>query len=228
MINMNVETEIKNSPHYEIASYDPNIDNLSELKKITDSAYQANLDFFTKDVDGIKVNFVYSDNELKEVKESLGMEYQDWNKNLAHKDTVWISSPHTLKGKDCQRSVTHEFAHIFTNKLFYGGNPAWLIEGVANVVADRYADGVFKSNIKLEKVHDGLAFQKHPIYGKSTVFTQHLIDEFGKDRLFILLGFIKEKIGTNSTYDSFTRLFSKIYEASFEKTEEDFMKQGTV
>jgi hypothetical protein len=223
-----VETEIKNLQHYEIVSYDSNIDKLSELKKIADSAYQSNLDFFTKDINGIKVNFIYSDDELREVEKKNGMEFQDWHKNLACKDTVWISSPHIPKGKDCQRSVTHEFAHIFTNKLFYGGNPTWLMEGIANVVANRYASGVFKSNIKLEKAHTGLDFQKHPIYDKSTVFTRYLINKFGKDKLFLFLSSVKEKKGEWSTYTDFTRFFNKIYNSNFEKIEQDFMEQCTI
>jgi len=227
-MNNNHESERLITPPFEILKYDPKIDNLSELKKMIKIAYQTNVDFFGKEVNGIKINFIYSDKELADAEENLGMTFQDWHKNLACHDTVWIFSPKLPKGKDCQQHIVHEFNHIFINKLFYEGNPTWLKEGIAQVVAGKNKDEVFKSNIKFKEAHYGLDFQKHPIYNKSTVFTRYLIDEFGKEKLFTLLNETKEKIGTNNNYDDFCGLFNEVYGIDFETTENKFMEKHTI
>lgn len=221
-----IKTEIKNTPPYEIITYNPDIDKLPELKKIIDSAYQKNLNFFNQKVEGIKVNFVYSNKELKKAAKEIGMKYQDWHKNYACKETIWLSSPHTPKGKEFPKSTIHEFAHVFTNKLFGYSNPDWLREGIANVVSEQYYP--FKSNIPFKKAHSGQDFQEHPIYDKSVVFTRHLIDQFGKNKLFTLLKLIKKKNNGNNTYEDFIKIFDKVYGLNFEKIEKEFMKQRIV
>jgi len=219
----NQESEKLATPQFEIVNYNPEIDKLSEIEKIAKLAYQTNVDFFGQNITGIKINFVYSDEELAAAEEKNGMPFQSWHKNYAHHDTVWMFSPHLPKGEDCQQHMVHEFAHIFTDKLFCEGNPAWLREGIAQVVADKNKDGVFKSNIKFKEAHYGLGFQKHPIYNKSTVFTRYLIDQFGKSKLFALLSETKEKIGTNNNYNDFCQLFNDVYGENFETVESIFM-----
>jgi hypothetical protein len=221
---MKESSEKVSIPHFEIVKFDPNIDNLPDLEKIAESAYKANLDFFTRGISGAEINFVYSDDELITVEKSYGVSFQDWHKAFATDNKIWLFSPHLSKGKRCQKIMSHEMAHLFTNKLFCEGNPAWIREGIAGVVAGEFKDNSFKSNFHFEKVHNGLGFQEHPIYDKSIVFTRYLIDNFGKNKLFTLLGLLPE-IGRNNSYEGFCKLFNKIYNKNFEQTEEEFMNK---
>lgn len=212
------------TPSFEIIKFDPKIDNLTQLQNNAKRAYQANTDFFTRDVHGIKISFLYSDQELIEAAKPYNFQIEKWHKAFAVENKIWIFSPNLPKGKKNQSILTHEMAHIFTNQLFSESNPYWLREGVAGVVANEYPNNQLKSNIELEMAHSQKDFQNHPIYDKSTIFVRYLIDQFKKDRLFYLLDHIVQ-IGHNNSKDDFSRLFLKTYNQTLKNTENLFIKK---
>lgn len=208
---------------FEILKYDPKIDKIDNLKKIAESSYQTNLSFFEQPVYDIKINFVYSDEELAK---EMSFPFQEWHKALAFNDTVWVFSPHLPKGADCQQHITHEFAHIFTNKLFYEGNPAWLKEGIAYLVAGQpYKITTLCSGFNFKDTHTGNDWQKYPRYGSSTAFVNYLINNFGKNKLFDLLKQTEAKIGKYNSHDQFCELFKTIYPQDFETISQKFIDQ---
>jgi hypothetical protein len=227
MVNK-AETISNNQPPFEILKFDPTIDKLDNLQHLIEQAYQTNMDFFGQKANGIKISFLYSDQEMKEADESIGLQYQDWHKALAYHDNIWIFSPNLPKGINCQKILKHEIAHIFTNKLFSESRPAWLREGIAEIVSGGNPENQFQSDTPFKKAQSGQDFQQYPIYGKSTVFVRYLIEKYSKDTLFILLGSIKDEIGSENNYDDFCNLFKKIYGIDFETTENQFIKEHNI
>lgn len=223
-------TSEKNIPSpcpYKVLKYDSKIDDLSKLNSIAQSAYQKNINFFDqKNNQQININFVYSDNELAA---AMPIPFQSWHKAFADKNDIYLFSPNLPKGEDSETHLSHEMAHIFTNQLFGASNPNWLREGIADLVAkpSYLYNGVFSinSNIDFNDLHYSKDWQNNPKYKRAGLFTEYLINNFGKNTLFKLMTQIIPKISTNNTPEQFADLFTTVYQKNFYKITQKFYSQ---
>lgn len=225
-MNLTENKSIPTDQPFQIIKYDSSVDEINTLTPMVTRAYQANVDFFGQKAKGIQVNFVYSDEEIASV---MPYPFQPWHKAFAMGNSIWVFSPTLPKGGTfCERRLTHEQAHIFTNQIFGSTNPNWLREGVACLVANQYpeTDGLsIDTTVGFSQLHYAKDWQQNPKYKRADFFVKFLIDRYGKDTLFRLMEQIAPRIKSNNSPEQFAELFGEIYPQSFTAIEQTFLGQ---
>ena len=210
-------------PPFKIIKINPEIDNPLVMSQIANRAYQKNLTFFEKPASDIEISFVYSDEEL-----AAAMPYplQSWHKAFADKNRLWVFSPTLPKGENLDSHLTHEMAHIFTNQIFGAAYPSWLREGIANVVADpaylHQGPFAIDRQLRFSNLHSSRDWLANPKYKRAAIFTQYLLDQFGKPKLFQLMSAIIPEIKSTNSPQQFEELFEKYYSQNFKTIEDSF------
>lgn len=224
-MNLAENKSILTDQPFQIIKYDSSVDDINTLTPMVARAYQTNVDFFGQRAKGIQVNFVYSDEELASV---MPFPFQPWHKAFARGNSIWVFSPTLPKGQQCERRLTHEQAHVFTNQIFGATNPSWLREGIAGVVANQYPETESLSidtGIRFSQLHYAKDWQSNPKYKRADFFVKYLIGNYGKDTLFKLMSQIAPKIKSNNSPEQFAELFGKVYPKSLAEIEQVFLNQ---
>jgi len=225
-MNLTENKSIPADQPFQIVKYDSLVDDINTLSAMVSRAYQTNVNFFGQKAKGIQVNFVYSDEELASV---MPYPFQPWHKAFAMDNSIWVFSPTLPKGGSfCERRLTHEQAHIFTNQIFGSTNPNWLREGIACVVANQYpeTDGLsIDTSVSFRQLHYAKDWQQNPKYKRADFFVKYLIGNYSKDTLFKLMSQIAPRIKSNNTPEQFAQLFGEVYSKNLAEIEQIFLDQ---
>lgn len=209
-----------------IISFDANIDSLDELTHKVQDSYSPSKQFFGEDVGGIKVEILYTREEMDK---ALGYKTQDWVVGSAERQkTIFIFSP-TVFSKvsphptsDFEPVLVHEIAHVFTGELFQLRYPRWLSEGLSGYVAEQYKTRPFNSQAiqDFAEVYDSKGWNKTNPYNQAYSFTVYLIERFGRKNMLSLL----RSLSPNDSLPDFTGKFRDVFSHDFNVCQTDWAK----
>ena len=140
--------------------------------------------------------------------------------NTIHIDMEESKKRYTSLESELTRLVTHEFVHLFTNKLKL---PNWMDEGLAEFYSRKKIDKRdFKKWIDLKQLNktdfEGISSSDMMhAYIESALAVTYLIQTYSEDKLKQLLGQVQEK-------QPFEEVFGDIYSISLTEFESDFKK----
>jgi len=118
-------------------------------------------------------------------------------------------------------TLVHEMVHIFLKNLFNIHLPMWLEEGIAYFVAGQIKDRKPSLDEDLEKAHTEQEWLKTHPYISSGLFVRHLIDTFGKKKLFDLLG----KLDFMESREGFAYKFNEVFQSNFSIELNNFLER---
>lgn len=212
---------------FKIIKFDKKVDSLKKLNQLVLKSYSANKKFFGKDIEKLKIAFMYSRAEMNKF---CGRETPQWHVGTAnYSGTIAIFSPSVFeKVSNHQRSdflpvLTHEIAHAFIHENYKFKIPAWLAEGVPGYVAEQYKTRrMYKKNIqKFEKIHTKEDWRSTPNYPQAYSFTKYLIDRFGKRDFLKFFSVLDE----NESFNEFTNKTGENLKVSFSDLKDGWLSQ---
>ncbi|MBI4037296.1 hypothetical protein HY385_02635 [Candidatus Daviesbacteria bacterium] len=216
------------TPPWQIIDHDPAIDSLDELDSIIGPAYEKNKQFFGQAVSGIKFYFLYTRDQMDAL---VKHKNKGWVVGLTTGlDTIIMFSP-SVFGKvfphpksNFPPVLTHEVAHVFTAMLFSSKFPTWLMEGVAGYPAEQFKNRKVETarTLNFSQIHDyeGWSQTSKDNYSPSFLFTQYLIEHYGKNKLFELLSSLEQK----EPYPTFIEKFAQVYRTDLEACQKEWLE----
>lgn len=213
--------------------YRDDIEKELEPFKGLDKEYQKLIDFFNVSPPRIKVQFLYSRNEMDK---KWGSKTESWLQAMVDNSDpclIYIFSPTCFeqmtgcKKEEMLRTLVHEIAHTFVseinNKCFY-----WINEGVCQFMEGEYSSSkeIAKENWLWFKNKNVLIDSDIPWdeqtnyqgYLISYVLVKYIVEVYGKDAVISLLKIkrapdknLKDKLGKllNGDFDKFIDDFEK-------------------
>ncbi len=147
-------------------------------------------EFFELPKMNVKVHLVLTRKEFDEIE---GSKTADWVVGLTKNDTIYIFEPSKFEKytshlkSDFGPVLKHELSHFYYKRLKPNGYPNWLDEGVACYLdgQDKYASPKEITIGILKSYYD---HTDEKIYGIGRSMVAKIIEKFGKDRLFELIG----------------------------------------
>lgn len=138
-----------------------------------------------------------------------GRKTEDWFVGFANGKNVFILDKDKFETESChsksdfERTLKHEISHVYYYQFSGGGKPNWLDEGTAFLVAGQKEKSPKEMiDIKtLDRYHDG---SDAGIYSVGWHMVSHIMDDYGKEKLFELT-----KIKNRKTrYSELKKMFS--------------------
>lgn len=212
-------------------NFDPKIDSEVELEKIVDRAYQKNKNFFGENVPQIKIDFLYQRSHLDKI---CGYKTRDWEVGYTKDNQISIFSPMVFDKvsnhpkSDFEYTLTHEIAHVFTNKILRFAYPKWFCEGLAGYVAEQYKIRPVGKIDNFSDLHDKVGWNKFHHYPQAFSFTKYLIENLGKERILEFLKNLYKNFGCCPNFKDFTDFFEKFFDINFKKLISDWQKTITL
>lgn len=209
-----------------IISFDPNVDSIDVLTRQVQDAYIPSKQFFGKDVTGIKVNLLYTRDEMDK---AYGQKTPNWLVAFAGKEkTITIFSPSVLSqvsphpASDFQSLLAHDITHEFTQELYKLKYPRWLAEGLSCYIAEQYKTRA--ADVPLVEdfadIHDIDGWNKTNPYNQAFSFTAYLIKRFGKETMLSLL----QSLSPDIAFQEFSDNFLDAYKSDFSSCIGDWAK----
>jgi len=205
-----------------ILDFDSKIDSQADLEKVVLVAYQKSKNFFGKNVPGIKISFLYQRSQIDKIR---GYKTQDWEVAYAYgkENQIFIFSPIVFDKvsnhpkSDFEYILTHEIAHLFSNKILGFSYPKWFCEGLAGYVAEQYKIRPVGEIDNFSDLHDKVSWDKFNNYPQAFSFTEYLIENLGKERILKFLEDLGERFGCCPNFKDFNEFFEDFFNINFKK-----------
>lgn len=139
-------------------------------------------------------------------------------------DSVYIFSEDSYSKVSCHKqetflpSLIHEITHLFSNKILKFHLPMWFNEGLSYFVSNQDKDKVLENKENLIEAHYQGEWMKMNPYLTAGKFVRFLIDNYGKNKIFLFL----KNIGLYSKKDTFEIKFRNFFGKSFEQIFEEW------
>jgi len=206
--------------------FDPKIDSKQNLNKLVNQAYLKNKKFFGQDISDIKITFLYTRSQMDKI---CGYKTPDWLVGYAPQKQIFIFSPSVFDkvsshpATDFLHTLTHETTHIFSNTLLGFYYPLWLYEGLAGYVAEQYKIRKVKKINKFFQLHDSKSWHELTNYPQAFLFTKHLIDTLGKEKMLDFLKQLPKNLGRHHYHADFIKFFNQFFKSDFNQTVPDWI-----
>lgn len=185
--------------------------NIKIEKKILKKAYNLNYKFMGIKIPKFKVILAYS---RKEFDKLWGSKTEDFVSAFVKNDEIIIFAYEVInretrwKNKNAfEEALVHEINHLFYQELRNDEyDPLWLSEGLATFIQHNKKRGKYRDKLKITKKNllidfDDLTIESYQIF---TMFVEHLILTYGKNKLLKFIENLKENQNNQN-------LFKKIY-----------------
>lgn len=214
-------------PNNIILDFNPQVDNKSDLESLVFDSYRKNQDFFGEKEINIKIKFIYQRSEMDDL---YGYKTPEWYVGSANNNKIAIFSPLVFNKvsshskTDFDYILTHEIAHLFSNKILRFSYPKWLCEGIAGYVAEQYKIRPIGKIDEFSKLHNKDDWDKFHNYPQAFSFTKYLIDKFGKEKILGFLKNLRKNIGSNNSYNEFVKFFDNFLKIDFNEEVSSWLK----
>ncbi len=219
---------VAQTPHFEIYYYSETEKLIPRISQILEDAYQR----VTKDLDYEPLEktpfFIYAthnDFEQTNITDIVGEGVGGFAEALKNRFVI----PLTGSERELEYVIRHEYTHIVTFEIFYGGfwksvrllksvfYPYWFMEGIAEYetgVWDSRADMLVRDaaiSNKLIPLDDLLNFahlessQILLAYSQSHAFMQYIADNYGKDKIAVLPFEFKDRFDSSGVLRYITK-----------------------